>query len=252
MHKYQFEIFTTPCEVTLYDIPKPKADTLASQILKNSKHLELKYSFFKPSSLLSQLNNRAENRLDNETKEILNQTRTLYKMTNGVFDISVGTIKNLHENSLEEFVGLQNWEIKRDKLYFTNPYTKLDLGGVVKEYAVDKAVSLLRKGKITSALVNFGGDLYALGRKPDGQPFSIAIKDPTDPTKKFTSIPLTDSALTTSAHYERMGHIIGEKSSILSSTVFGERALWCGAFSTSYLLHESLELPKGYKCLNIS
>lgn len=252
MHKYQFEVFTSPCEVTLYDISKQKADTLASQILKNSKHLELKYTFFNSTSYLSKLNNREEQVLDFETKDILTQTRTLYDMTNGVFDISVGTIKNLHEDLLKQFVGIKNWEIKKDKLVFSNPYTKLDLGGVIKEYAVDKAVQLLKKSKISSALINFGGDLYALGNKPDGSPFSIAIKDPLNPSQKFTSIALSNSALTTSAHYERAGHIIGEKNSILSSTVFGQKALWCGAFSTAYLIDERVELPKGYKSFNIS
>ena len=252
MHKYQFEVFTSPCEVILYDIAKPKADTLASSILKTSKHLEQKYNFYDKHSYLSALNSRKEHHLDLQTKEVLKETRELYKLTDGVFDISVGTLKkNFHED-LKQFVGIEHWEIKKDKLVFDNPHTQLDLGGVIKEYAVDRAAMFLRKSKVKSALINFGGDLYALGAKPDGQAFSIAIKDPANPTQKFTSISISNSALTTSAHYERVGHIIGDKSDILSSTVYGDKTLWCGAFSTAYLIKSNLLLPKRYRVLNIS
>ena len=249
MHKYKFEVFTSPCEVTIYDIPKAKADTLASSILKTSKHLQLKYNFYDNRSYLSALNERRESALDLQTKEILKESRELHKLTDGVFDISVGTLKkNLHE----DYVGVNHWEIKKDKLVFDNPYTALDLGGVVKEYAVDRAAQFLRKSKVKSALINFGGDLYALGSKPDGSPFSIAIKDPNNLNQKFTSIKISDCGLTTSAHYEREGHIIGDKNDILSSSVYGPKTLWCGAFSTAYLLKSNLNLPKDYKVLNIS
>ena len=171
MHKYQFEVFTSPCEVIIYDTPKTKADTYASSILKSAKHLEQKYNFFDERSYLSSLNSRKESTLDLQTKEVLKEARELCRLTDGVFDISVGTLKKNFHEELKHFVGIENWEIKKDKLIFTNPHTKLDLGGVIKEYAVDRAALYLRKSKVSSALINFGGDLYALGTKPDGSTF---------------------------------------------------------------------------------
>jgi len=239
MHKYKFEVFTTECEIQLFDIKKPKADTLASHILKASKLLEKKYNFYNPNSYLSKLNSRVENELDFESKSILQELKKLYKLTNGVFDISVGS--DLIKDRADKF-----WEIQKNRLKFNNPNTKLDLGGVIKEYAVDKAVKYLKKSKIDSALVNFGGDLFALGTKPSGESFSISIKDPNNREQKIKTILLKDQALTTSAHYERESHIIGTKSRYISATVYGERTLICGILSTSYLLDENITLPQKY------
>ena len=54
----------------------------------------------------------------------------------------------------------------------------LDLGGVAKGYAMDEAVKALREAGIQHALINAGGSVYALGTRPDGEPWRVGIQDP--------------------------------------------------------------------------
>src|SRR3970040_134836 len=64
---------------------------------------------------------------------------------------------------------------------FTDPDVELDLGGIAKGYGVDRAVEALRRAGVTQALVNVGGDLYALGAAEDGAPWRIGIRSSADP-----------------------------------------------------------------------
>ncbi len=210
---------TSPCEIILFCDTKPKADNTAKAILNEAKRLEKKYNYYDPHSFLSLLNFRKEQILDSESKTLLQRAKLYYKQTNGIFDITIATIKDLYTTEkttkiLEEkkeqllaYVGCEHFDIKKNKLYFDNAFTKIDLGGFVKEYAVDRAVSIIKKQKIKSALINFGGDIYALGKKPNGAVYKIGIKNPQDPKQHSKYVTLYNQALTTSASYERNYHI---------------------------------------------
>ncbi len=260
---YSFDAMSTPCEFTLYTESKERADTAAKAVLQETKRLEKKYNYYDESSLLSQLNARTTNLLDRETKEILQRAKQYYKTTNGVFDITVATIKELYKSelttaSLESkketllaYVGCEHFTLKRDKIYFDNAHTKIDLGGFVKEYAVDRAVSVLKRHKIKSALVNYGGDIYALGKKPDGGSFVIGIKDPHDPSQHKVQVLLEDQALTTSASYERhykiegreYSHIITKEKNALvvnSVSVISKSCVESGIYSTALMIDQTI------------
>ena len=84
---------------------------------------------------------------------------------------------------------------------FTDPEIALDLGGIGKGYAVDRAVAALRSWGIERALVNAGGDLYALGGSEDGDPWNVGIRSPSDPTRLAGEIEVSDAAIATSGDY---------------------------------------------------
>ena len=239
---YKFTSMSTPCEVKLYSDNKLLSDNCAKEIMYECKRLEEKYNYYDNNSFLSKLNNRITNLLDSETKSLLSSAKQYYKKTNGIFDITIITVKE--NNSLKDYVGCNNFNIKKNKLYFTNEYTKLDLGGFVKEYSVNQAIKIIKKYKIKSALVNFGGDIYALGHKPNGSKFSIAITNPKDNTKTLFNIEISNQSLTTSALYERIGHIQSlEKlnSEILSVTVVSNCTIKSGVYSTSYMISQDIK-----------
>lgn len=256
---------TSPCEVHIYSNDDPKARATAQAILKMAKELEEKYNFYNPISYLSSLNQRKNNRLDAQTKDILIRAKLFYGKTNGVFDVTMGTLTQSRKlptveaveremEKLKPFVGAKHFKIKKDKLIFDNPHTLIDLGGFVKEYAVDLAVKVLKKAKIASALINFGGDIYALGAKPNGQPFSVGIKNPLNPNKYITGAEISNQALTTSASYERnhqiegksYSHIISTQSlqkQIISATVISSSVVESGVFSTALMIDPELSTP---------
>jgi thiamine biosynthesis lipoprotein len=261
---YKFKAMSAPCELIIYAKEKNQADSAAKAVLLETKRLEKKYNYYKTDSLLSQLNSRLTQEIDSETKNILQRAKQYYQLTNGVFDITIATIKELYRNEknveefnskkekLKPFIGCEHFSIKRNKIIFDNKYTKLDLGGFVKEYAVDRAVVVLKKHKITSALINYGGDIYALGNKPDDTKFTIGIKNPQDLNSYALQVSLENQALTTSASYERnytigsttYSHIISKDESTQtpnSVSIVSHNCVESGVYSTSMMIDKEIK-----------
>lgn len=86
---------------------------------------------------------------------------------------------------------------------FNEPDVAIDLGGIAKGYGVDRSVDALREWGITDALINVGGDLYALGSSEDGDPWMVGVRSPHDPSKVSERFELTDAAVATSGDYMR-------------------------------------------------
>ena len=85
----------------------------------------------------------------------------------------------------------------------TVPGQALDLGAVAKGYGVDRAVAILREEGAVRALVDLGGDVYALGTRPDGSPWRLGIRHPRSPGKVLGVLRVSDAAVATSGDYER-------------------------------------------------
>ncbi len=256
---------TSPCSLSIYCNDEFKSRTVAKKILAMGKELEKKYNFYNPDSYLSALNQRKINHVDTQTQDLLVRAKLFYTKTEGIFDITVGTLTASRKlltldaidkeiERLSPFVGVKHFKIKKNKLIFDNPHTLIDLGGFVKEFAVDQAVKILKKEKIQSALINFGGDIYALGLKPNGKAFSIGIKNPLNPNEYISEAFISNQALTTSASYERnhqvegksYSHIISKddlQEKILSTTVISSSVLESGVFSTSLMINPKITTP---------
>jgi thiamine biosynthesis lipoprotein len=255
---------TTPCELILYHHSKALADNSAKAILKEAKRLEKKYNYFSKDSLLFAINTRKTNILDSESKNLILEAIKYYKKTEKTFDITIATIKDLYQNcnsldklheeknKLINYVGCEHIQIKKNKIIFDNPFTKIDLGGFVKEYAVDKAVRILKRDKISSGIVNFGGDIYVLGKKPNGKKFKIGIKNPINPNEFATFVEIENEALATSASYERnqqiedaiFSHIISKnniQTKNKSVSVIAKNCIESGVYSTALMINPMLK-----------
>ena len=126
------------------------------------------------------------------------------------------------------------------------PGQMLDLGAVAKGYTGDRLLSLFRESGVTSALVNLGGNVQALGAKPDGSLWRVAVADPLG--NGYAGVLETaDRAVVTSGGYERYverdgriwRHILDPDTGIpvdnglISVTVVGERGVVCDGLSTA-------------------
>ncbi len=269
---HQFSCMTTKCEVQLYAKQAKDATRVARLIEENSRRLEKKYNFFSQDSLIAKLNNRTQPTMDidQETQQVLSFVKTLSIKTQGCFDITTGTLKQCAKLPTREkidacrarllpFTGPNKWALQDNKIHFLNEHVKLDLGGVIKEYAVDQAGQIAKQYNMP-ALINFGGDIYVNGDKPDGSAFSVAVKNPKDPTQNIAILKLRNQGLTTSAHYERStvvegksySHIINNTNAksdtngqtILSATVISDSVLTSGIYSTSLMINPSLPIDK--------
>ncbi len=86
---------------------------------------------------------------------------------------------------------------------YRDPAVALDLGGIAKGHGVDRAVAALREWGIRNALVNVGGDLYALGESEDGDPWEVGVRDPDDASRLAATFRIADRAIATSGDYEQ-------------------------------------------------
>ena len=84
---------------------------------------------------------------------------------------------------------------------FTGADVGLDLGGIAKGYGVDRAVATLRAHGMRDAIVNVGGDLYAMGTAEDGDAWEVGIRSPDQPTRVVTTLSVRDQAVATSGSY---------------------------------------------------
>jgi thiamine biosynthesis lipoprotein len=110
--------------------------------------------------------------------------------------------RRLAGRQLYRSLDLDTWHA-RPAARRTDPDVHVDLGGIAKGYAVDQAVATLRDWGIGQALVNAGGDLYALGESERGEPWRIGVRDPRDPARLMAVISLADRAVATSGDYFR-------------------------------------------------
>ncbi len=109
-----------------------------------------------------------------------------------------------------------------DVVLFRDPMLALDLGGIAKGYAVDRAVDALRSYGIGNAIINVGGDLYALGVSQDGDPWKVGVRDPDDPDGIIASLEVSDAAVATSGDYIRYFQHGGRRYHHILDPVTGE------------------------------
>ena len=174
-----FEAMASPCEI-LMDLDD---NLLANKLLKlaqqEAKRIEQKFSRYRNDNIIYQINNSQGKpvKLDEETAKLLDYADQCYQLSDGKFDITSGVLRQVWK-----FDGSNNIPSKKDvntiicnvgweKVSWQSPYVTLpknmeiDLGGVGKEYAVDRTALLLIQHTPASLLINFGGDLYITGRR---------------------------------------------------------------------------------------
>lgn len=93
----------------------------------------------------------------------------------------------------------------------TSAHTKLELGGIAKGYACDKAVELLRARGLTSGMVSFASSIGVFGKNPQGEAWRIAVRDPIDTQSVLGYISMTDGFLSVSGDYERWYTVDGKR-----------------------------------------
>jgi thiamine biosynthesis lipoprotein len=194
-----------------------------------------------------------------ELIQLILRSLDISMLTRGAFDItfdSVGQYYDFRERqrpdaaTIEE--GLERIDFKLvevDRLAgtvrFLAPGVRINLGGIAKGYAVERAVSLLRSRGIRHGIVTAGGDSRLLGDRL-GQPFMVGIRDPRRDEEVVLSIPLEDEAISTSGDYERYfeedgkryHHIIQPATGlpaggVRSATIVGPDAVLTDALSTA-------------------
>ena len=218
-HLFEFSAMASRCSIRLAGIDETTAQRWADQAISEVRRIEVKYSRYRADSMVSQLNaaagQAARVEVDEETAGLIGFAGELHRASSGMFDITSGVLRRAwdfrsgrlpSQAQIESLLPLVGWEqVEWDGLALRLPQAgmELDFGGFGKEYAADRAASLLQGLGATSGSVNLGGDLRVLGPQPDGQPWRIGIAHPRHPGQVVASLPLMEGALATSGDYER-------------------------------------------------
>lgn len=223
--------------------------------------LECLLSVTDEGSEIYALNHAGSAALSADTAELLARSLELCARTEGALDISVYPVVRAWGFTTGEYAvptretldGLLSHVDHNEVSVETEsgraalePGMEIDLGSVAKGYTGDRLIDLLRSSGVSSALVNLGGNVQALGAKPDGTPWRIAVQDPFG-EGYLGVLEVTDQAVITSGGYERYfeedgqiyWHIIDPASGrpaqtgLVSVTVVGDCGLTCDGLSTA-------------------
>ena len=160
-------------------------------------------SFHERASDVSRLNREAATRpvqVDAWTADVIAAAADLNRRSQGAFAITVAPLLQdagllpLAPAPAADAVPATGDAIEMlpdNRIRFRHPGTRIDLGGIAKGFAVDRAIEALRAHGVTAALVNAGGDLAAFGQKS----WSIEVRDPRDPAKTIGAIDIANEAL---------------------------------------------------------
>ena len=206
-----------------------KDDTVIDDAYSLLAELDNQLSMYNPSSDISRINSQAGiQKVDvpDSVVEVVRDSRRLYDLTGGTFNPLIGAVTRLWKinradntipsrDSLENALALteiNNLEISDDYIYLKNTGCVLDLGGIAKGYASKKIADLFKEKGVTSGLIDLGGNIYTVGKKPDGSDWKIGIRNPLDPYgSPILALSANDSAVITSGGYERFKVVDGKR-----------------------------------------
>ena len=169
-------------------------------------------------SLVYELNENGSCTADSDMEYLINKSLYAGELTDGAFNICIYPIMREWGFTTGEFKvpeasvlstlcnNLASSEVTlntQDKSVHLSEGTMIDFGGIAKGYATKVAVDILNSKHIKSALINLGGNVYALGKKPDGSLWNVAVKSPDDSMKYLGILSISDKAVITSGGYER-------------------------------------------------
>ena len=265
--------FDTVVSLTLWGAPEGLMDEIWSACARYEQLLSKTIS----GSDVSRINNAMGQSVtvDPETWEILRKAKEISAKTGGAFSITIAPVTALWSftDTVSNMVPTDEARIKmltlvddqQIQLGENNTVTlpagmEIDLGGIAKGYIADKVAEIIR-GKAYAGIVSLGGNVYTVGKKPDGSAFSVGIKDPLNPAASKAIIYTGDCTVVTSGTYERgfsfggvrFHHILDPKtgwpsqSDLISATFVMDSSMTADALATACIVigsEQSLALAK--------
>lgn len=166
---------------------------------------------------INQASGKGRVKVSSETLEVIKKAQEISELSEGRFDITIGPLAELWRKAREknipppaeevkeklDLVNFKNIEIDQEgKVFLKKKGMAIDLGGIAKGYAMDRAFDVLRSLGYKNLIVNAGGDLR-IGSLKNNQPWSIGIQNPRESQKILARILVTDTAIATSGDYEK-------------------------------------------------
>lgn len=231
LSQYSFTAMGTACSLHAFAEGDACASAAFEAATAEVGRIEARYSRYRADSLLSRINATAdaggEIEVDEETAGLLDYAWACHRMSDGLFDISSGILRRAWDfrsgrvpdraevEALLPRLGLGRVVWDKPVLRFPTAGMELDLGGIAKEYAADRAALACSALGIRHGLVELGGDIAVIGPAPTGDPWLIGIRRPGAINERVASVRLFSGGLATSGDYERCLVVNGKRYSHL-------------------------------------
>jgi thiamine biosynthesis lipoprotein len=262
---FEFTAMSCPCEIRLVGPDEVQVQQAAKAGMQEVLRIEHKYSRYRPDSLLSRINTAAGQPqpvpIDEETAGLLQLGGQLHHASQGRFDLTSGVLRRAwdfkrgllpKQAKLDELLPLVGWhraEFDDRQVRLPIEGMELDLGGIGKEYAADRAAERCQAMGMVGGFVDLGGDIRVIGPRADGTGWRLGIRDPREEHKLLGELTLAHGALATSGDYERgfdvdgrrYGHLLDARTGWpvnhwSSVSVAAPNALAAGALATLGML----------------
>ena len=247
------------------DRGRPAAERIARAAENEALRIERKFSRYREESVVSKIAQNAGRTpvaIDEETVALIESALDLARLTGGKFDPTAGVLRRAWDfkvprvprrdeiATLLALVDHRAVSVRDGTVFLRRAGMELDLGGVGKEYAVDRVADLLVAMGVNSAIVNFAGDVRTIGGRGDGKPWSIGVADPRDSLRCRFAVRLIGGAgVATSGDYERCfvhegvryHHLLDATTGypargVISATVVAASAFLAGRIATAAFL----------------
>ncbi len=215
-------VLGTICTISLYEQGTQEIyDELFTKLENIEKEMSVNISVSE-ISLINSLSGNNNTSISNDTHTVLSKAIEYANITNGAFNPAIGPLVQLWaigtdlanlptEQEIKNSLSLIDWskiDITTSEgnhlVFLEEKGMALDLGGIAKGFAADGMVSILKKHGIERAIIDLGGNIYALGEKENGDPWRIGIKNPFDSTgSPAIRLDVKNKSVVTSGVYER-------------------------------------------------
>lgn len=222
--RFAFRAMAAANEIQVDGADPDRAHAAAGKAIAEVLRIEAKYSRYRPDSVLSRINAAAGGApvaIDPETEALLDYADACWRESAGLFDATAGVLRRAWDFGVRRvpgneelapllaLIGWQRVERSPGRVRLPLPGMELDFGGLGKEYAVDRAIAVLRDAGVAGALVNLAGDLAILGPRPGGEPWRIGLRHPRREGELAATFAVTSGAIATSGDYERFVEVDG-------------------------------------------
>lgn len=195
VHAHGFSAMASPCEIKVETDDPALAAHLGAIGEAEARRIEAKFTRYRPTGIVARINaaGGAPVEVDEETAGLIGYAAQVHALSEGRFDITSGVLRRVWtfdgsnrvpgRAAVARVLPLVGWDkVRWEAPVITLPAgMEIDLGGIAKEYAVDRVAQAIAREAALPTMVNFGGDLATSAPKSDG-PWRIAIES-LDPAK---------------------------------------------------------------------
>lgn len=253
--------FDTVITITIYE---GGSEELLDRCMQLAAHYESLLSPYAQNSDIWNVNHSggAPVTIHEDTLEVLKAALDYAELSEGIVDPAIGSLSFLWNFGSDSqklvpdaqavrealtHVNYRSIRIEDRQVTLTDPETQLDLGFIAKGFIGDRIKEYLVSQGVSSALINLGGNVVAIGSKPDQTPFRVGIQKPFKSSGiAALTLDLADSSLVSSGNYQRYfekdgtlyHHILSTKtgypadSGLSQVSILCDSSMDCDAFST--------------------